>query len=1219
MPQNTNRPVDSPRVFISYARADGEDVARDLYRRLEHASIPCWMDRFGMEGGRDWREQIIEALNAVEFLVLVMTPTAIQSPNVQWEWRSARQEGVCVYPVNATQNMKFASLPRWMRDAHFYDLDREWTKFLNDLNTRCEQRRVPFMVEDLPPDFVPRPNEFQELISKLLNEQREEPVAITAALRGAGGYGKTTMARALCHDERIQEAFDDGILWVTFGEHPGNIVDKIKDLIFMLNPEQPIFTGIEAATTRLMELLADRDILLVIDDVWNEAYLKPFLQGGKRCARLITTRDEGVLPPNAQSIPVDAMRSTEAVQLLSKGVEQVIPSPNDGQALQVLATRLGEWPLLLKLANGMLRERVGRGQPFTDALVYLSKALDRRGLTAFDATIAQDRHQAVRATMSVSFELLSTDEYARYKELAIFPEDVDIPLATVQKLWGATGRLDDFDTEDLCGRLYRFSLLLDYNLATGTIRLHDVVRTYLQQEVGTGLVSLHRQLLGAYDKKRWVDLPHDEPYLWDHLAYHIIGAGRIRELIATVKDLRYLATKALLRKAYAVETDLERAEAQAPTDVSLRLLRRHFRQMSHLLNRCTTFTEVASVLHSRLVHLNELPLLCRAFEPEIPHPYLTAWHSLPDLPHPALIRTLQGHSSEVTSCAVSPQGDYIVSASSDDRTLKVWDARTGEVRLTLEGHAGWVNGCVVSPDGDYIVSASSDSTLKVWDARTGEVRLTLKGHTFVVSGCAVSPQGDYIVSASADSTLKVWDARTGEVRLTLEGHAGWVTSCAVSPDGDYIVSASADSTLKVWDARTGKVRLTLRGHSSEVRGCAVSPDGDYIVSASADSTLKVWDAHTGEVRLTLKGHTNVVRGCAVSPDGDYIVSASSDNALKVWDARTGKVRLTLRGHSSEVRGCAVSPDGSYIISASSDRTLKVWASTGTVRLTLQGHTNIVRGCAVSLQGDYIVSASDDRTLKVWDARTGEVRLTLEGHTDWVRGCAVSPQGDYIVSASDDRTLKVWDARTGEVRLTLKGHAGLVTGCVVSPQGDYIVSASDDRTLKVWDARTGEVRLTLQGHSSEVNGCAVSPDGDYIVSVSSDRTLKVWDARTGEVRLTLKGHTFVVRGCAVSPDGAYIVSASSDSTLKVWDARTGEVRLTLKGHTFVVRGCAVSPDGSYIISASSDNALKVWDARTGRCLCTLFVDSTLWGCAFHPDSEHIVAVGAGGVYFLRWIR
>src|SRR5262249_51877477 len=160
--------------------------------------------------------------------------------------------------------------------------------------------------------------EFERLIRCLLNKKREEPIAITAALRGAGGYGKTTLARALCHDERVQDAFDDGILWITFGKQPGNLVHKIEDLIYRLKGERPGYTSLEMVTNHLVELLADRDILLVLDDVWNDAHLKPFLQGGKRCARLITTRDERVVlssVPLAQRIQVDAMQEDEAIQL----------------------------------------------------------------------------------------------------------------------------------------------------------------------------------------------------------------------------------------------------------------------------------------------------------------------------------------------------------------------------------------------------------------------------------------------------------------------------------------------------------------------------------------------------------------------------------------------------------------------------------------------------------------------------------------------------------------------------------------------------------------------------------------------------------------------------------------------------------------------------------------------------------------------------------------
>jgi hypothetical protein len=736
-----------PRVFLSYARSDGESFATQLRQRLEAEHIPLWQDRIGLEGGKDWWLQITEALDKVEFMVLVMTPAAMLSETVRKEWHYARQQGVCVYPVNGVPDLDFASLPHWMSSAHFYDLDYEWQKLVNDLNTHCQQPRVPFMVEDLPPDYVPRPQKFEALIDRLLDQQREEPVAITAALRGAGGYGKTTMAKAICHDERIQQAFDDGILWVTLGENPGNLVGKVEDLIYMLSYERPGFTDSRAAGARLAELLADRDILLVIDDVWDAIHLKPFLQGGTRCARLITTRNEDVLPTNAQSQIVDAMQPDEAVQLLSSGLQTEAFNTTEMQALRALVARLGEWALLLKLANSVLRDRVVRGEKLVNALAYLNRALNKRGLTAFDAQNTQARDAAVSATLRVSFDLLQKEQFARYQEIAVFPEDVDIPIVTLEKLWGATGGLDDFDTEELCHTLYRHSLLLTFDLATRTIRLHDVIRSYLQTTVGDALSALHSYLLDAYALKLWADLPGDEPYLWDYLAYHLVEAGQLEKLVATVKDLRYLTNKTLVRTAYATEADLAFAERWMPADVQLHLLKRNFVNMGHLLNRCSTYPDLAPVLSSRLVHIQELSDLCQAFEEGIPRPYLASWHQLPDLPDLALIRTLSGHTGAVNGCAISPAGDYIVSAS-EDNTLKVWDAHTGEELRTLRGHTNWAHGCAISPAGDYIVSASEDNTLKVWDAHTGTCLSTL-----YVNGrlhaCAFHPDGEHIVAAGA--------------------------------------------------------------------------------------------------------------------------------------------------------------------------------------------------------------------------------------------------------------------------------------------------------------------------------------------------------------------------------------------------------------------------------------------------------------------------------------
>ncbi|HQR34385.1 MAG TPA: NB-ARC domain-containing protein, partial [Blastocatellia bacterium] len=490
-------------IFISYARKDGEPTAVELRQLLTGESFNVWRDRDSLAGGSGWWLQITEALDSVQFMLLVLTPGAIASDIVRKEWRYARQQGVCVYLVKGTADLEFKTLPRWMSDQQIYDwFDLlEQQKLVNDLKKTPDLKRVPFMADDLPKDFVPRPGEFDQLIGHLLAENREDPVAITAALRGAGGYGKTTLAKAICHDERIQDAFDDGILWVTLGETPGDLNAKVLELIEVLCGYKPDYTGTEAIAARFRELLADRDILLVIDDVWNHAHLRPFLQGGEHCARLITTRNPKILPDGVAEVPVDAMQESEAVALLSAGLKE---GRGDGGTerrgetpsaeLKLLAARLGEWPLLLRLANGVLRNRTKSGEALAAAITYANRALDKRGLKAFDASNPLERNQAVTATLAVSLEQLTAEERERFFELAIFPEDIYVPMATLEQYW----RLDDLDTDDLCDRLYECSLLLEFDLGLRVIRLHDVIRTFLRDDRKTDLPTLNQRLLDAH-------------------------------------------------------------------------------------------------------------------------------------------------------------------------------------------------------------------------------------------------------------------------------------------------------------------------------------------------------------------------------------------------------------------------------------------------------------------------------------------------------------------------------------------------------------------------------------------------------------------------------------------------------------------------------------------------------------------------------------------------
>jgi WD40 repeat protein/tRNA A-37 threonylcarbamoyl transferase component Bud32 len=268
-----------------------------------------------------------------------------------------------------------------------------------------------------------------------------------------------------------------------------------------------------------------------------------------------------------------------------------------------------------------------------------------------------------------------------------------------------------------------------------------------------------------------------------------------------------------------------------------------------------------------------------------------------------VLHTLTGHTGAAYCVAFSPDGKRLASGDGKqltpgrcERSVKVWDATSGQLLRTLPDHPDQVLGVAFpldgarlgvafSPDGAWLASAVLDRTVKIWEATTGQLIRTLPGHTNLVCSVAFSPDGKRLASASGDRTVKVWDATSGQVLHTLPGHTGAVHSVAFSPDGKRLASASADQTVKVWDATTGREIHTLGGHTDVVFGVAFSPDGTRLASASWDGTVKIWDPATGLEALTLQGHTNSVRSVAFSPDGTRLATASWDQTIKIWDAR----------------------------------------------------------------------------------------------------------------------------------------------------------------------------------------------------------------------------------------------------------------------------------------------------------------------------------------------
>ncbi|MGH9455788.1 MAG: WD40 repeat domain-containing protein, partial [Terriglobia bacterium] len=396
-----------------------------------------------------------------------------------------------------------------------------------------------------------------------------------------------------------------------------------------------------------------------------------------------------------------------------------------------------------------------------------------------------------------------------------------------------TGAMSRVSVEKLCERLHKLSLLLRYDLATRTIRLHDVMRAHLARELAkqSDLRAVHAQLLDAWGDP--CSLPDD--YAWRWYAWHMVQAGRELELRKLLLDFNWLRAKlantditALIsdydttngvpeRKAEdrmrdggalpgraigippwrCVDPD-ERGASQSPGLRSLPpspllLVQGALRLSAHVLAQDKT--QLPSQLIGRLLWNQESPiqhLLSQAAKfPTTP--WLEPKTTSLTPPGGPLLRTLTGHTGEVTAVAVTPDGKQAVSASWDN-TLKVWDLTSGKELRTLTGHTGWVTAVAVTPDGKQAISGSEDKTLKVWDLASGKELRTLTGHTGAVTAVAVTPDGKQAVSASSDNTLKVWDLTSGKCLATFTADAPLI-ACAAASDGVTIVAGDQSGVV----------------------------------------------------------------------------------------------------------------------------------------------------------------------------------------------------------------------------------------------------------------------------------------------------------------------------------------------------------------------------------------------------------------------------------------
>ncbi len=234
------------------------------------------------------------------------------------------------------------------------------------------------------------------------------------------------------------------------------------------------------------------------------------------------------------------------------------------------------------------------------------------------------------------------------------------------------------------------------------------------------------------------------------------------------------------------------------------------------------------------------------------------------------------HPEGILSLKFAPKNDQLLTAG-NDRTARLWDAKTGRLLRQFKGHKARIYAVDYSADGTKILTASDDHTLKIWNAKNGKLLQTFDEKNDRMHTAQFFPNHHQIVSGSWRGILKIRKLQGHEV-FNQSVHDGKINAISVSADGTKILSGGDDQTALLFDAK-GRKLLTL-ALPKAVLSVAFSPDGKYLLTGCADNTATLWNL-AGNPIFRFRAHDAAIQTVGFSPDGKLMFTGSDDKSVRL--------------------------------------------------------------------------------------------------------------------------------------------------------------------------------------------------------------------------------------------------------------------------------------------------------------------------------------------------